>query len=189
MKRWSNSETRHCLQFSLFSFALKFRICHKLHQRKCKFGSKSKSSWHWLCSPIVLHCSHFILFSVQGLFGQCPTTPPILHRPGAFRNDDGIILNFLVPPIFIQLFFCYKQPPSFYPFWVYSERLGIVPCSRDFWTLWNNNPFLAKDPIPRNFQFIVCARWDYFPRLLRIGHYNSCQTYQCASKSSILKVF
>ena len=70
MKRWSNSETRICLQFSLFSFVLKFRICHKVHQRKCKFGSKSKSSWHWLCSPIVLHCSHFILFQFKGCLGN-----------------------------------------------------------------------------------------------------------------------
>ena len=192
MKRWSNSETRICLQFSLFSFVLKFRICHKVHQRKCKFGSKSKSSWHWLCSPIVLHCSHFILFQFKGCLGNVQQPHQFCTGRGHFvmiRNDDDIILNFLVPPIFIQIFFCYKQPPSFYPFSVHSERLGIVSCSGDLWTLWNNNQFLAKDPIPRNFQFIVCARWDYFPRLLRIGHYSSCQTYQCASKSSILKVF
>ena len=138
-----------------------------------------------LCSTVPI----LYFFSSRAVWAMSNNPPNFAQAGGAFRNDDDIILNFLVPPIFIQLFFCYKQPPSFYPFSVHSERLGIVSCSGDFWTLWNNDPFLAKDPIPRNFQFIVCARWDYFPRLLRIGHYSSCQTYQCASKSSSLKVF
>ena len=188
MKRWSNSETRICLQFSLFSFVLKFRICHKVHQRKCKFGSKSKSSWHWLCSPIVLHCSHFILFQFKGCLGNVQQPRQFCTGRGHFvmmmisflifssTNIYSVILLLQTTTLLLSIFSSFWAP--WYCF-----------CSGEFWTLWNNNPFLAKDPIPRNFQFIVCARWDYFPRLLKIGHYSSCQTYQCASKSSILKVF
>ena len=47
-----------------------------------------------LCSTVPI-----LYFSVQWLPGQCPTTAPT--PPGASRYDDDIILNFLVPPIFI----------------------------------------------------------------------------------------
>ena len=78
-----------------------------------------------LCSTVPI----LYFFSSRAVWAMSnnPTNPT-----GTFRNDDDIILNFLVPPIFIQLFFCYKQPPSFYPFSVHSERLGIVSCSGPF---------------------------------------------------------
>ena len=117
---------------------LSFFLCSQI-QNMSQIASKKVQIWFEIKVKMALalqsNCAPlfpFYTFSVQGLFGQCPTTPPILHRPGAFRNDDGIILNFLVPPIFIQLFFCYKQPPSFYPFSVHSQRLWIVSCSGDF---------------------------------------------------------
>lgn len=120
---------------------LSFFLCSQI-QNMSQIASKKVQIWFKIKVKLALalqsNCAPlfpFYTFLVQGLFGQCPTTPPILYRPGAFRNDDDIILNFLVPPIFIQLFFCYKPPPSFYPFSVYSERLGIVSCSREFRTL------------------------------------------------------
>ena len=149
MKGWSNSETRICLQFSLFSFVLKFRICHKVHQRKCKFGSKSKSSWHWLCSPIVLHCSHFILFQFKGCLGN-------VQQPHQFCTGRGhfemMMISFLTFQ-FHQYQFRYTfainyRPPSIH-FQFILSALGLFLAVKSF------EPFEITIHFLRKIQFLA----------------------------------
>ena len=109
---------------------LSFFLCSQI-QNMSQSASKKVRTWFKIKVKLALalqsNCAPlfpFYTFLVQGLFGQCPTTPPILHRPWAFRNDDAFLTFQFHQYLFSYSFATNNHPPSIH-FQFILSALGL----------------------------------------------------------------
>ena len=134
---------------------LSFFLCSQI-QNMSQSASKKVRIWFKIkvklalalqsnCAPL---CPFYTFFSSRAVWAKS-NNPTYFVQARAFRNDDDIILNFLVPPIFIQIYFCTNYHPPSIHFQFILSALGLFLAVKSF------EPFEISTHSLRKIQFLA----------------------------------